>query len=191
MSSIPCLEPHRASRWILWGYYRKPKPSTPCLSTENKISTPPYTYLSSKYPTSASNWPNLNHICNPNSTRESWDRVFGFPASVVQTGILKGEGRDEPQPASSVGRGRRGYWVVKSHRWRHLLSCKDQKRNQERREKSIAQWSIYAGLMWRIFLSLWNPYQMLPSDVCGINYFWETLKYNLMIKNVSSCSFLG
>lgn len=21
------------------------------------------------------------------------------------------------------------------------------------------------------FLSFWNPYQMLPSDVCGINYF--------------------
>lgn len=78
------------------------------LPTENRNSTPPYTYLSYKCPTHASDWPNLNHICNPSSIRESGDRVFGLPAYVVDTGILKGGGRDEPQPASSVGGERRG-----------------------------------------------------------------------------------
>lgn len=62
--------------------------------------------------------------------------------------------------------------IAKSHSRRHFLAWK-QKWNQERREKSLAQWSIWASLTWKIFLVFWNPKQMLPSDVCRINYFWE------------------
>lgn len=64
----PRHDPHEASDWTWSCYSRKPNPSAPGLPAGNRSSNsaPPGTYLSFKYPKSASDWTNLNHIWNLN-----------------------------------------------------------------------------------------------------------------------------